>query len=172
MSRKSSVSILIVLTIIWAAALAVVAHYDLEYSIFYVFPFSFLLIVLYIFIYRNYDLSVFRNSDLWVPPMTALAVMLISTILVCAVYQTELMIMLTLGDIALMVSIIFHLSEVIKYFGSPSKKWFLAVTAVIVALYICLLIVPVIYSTSSILIFFWPLLMLPIYSSLMQYLPK
>lgn len=172
MPRKLLVSILVASTIIWAAVLALVAHYDLEYSIFYVLPFGFLLILLYMYIYRNYDLSILRNSDLCTPLMTALAVMLISTVVVCAVYQIEPMLMLILGDTALTFSIAFHLSEVIKCFGSPSKKWFLAATAVIVALYICLLIIPVVYNTSSIIISFWPLLMLPIYSSLVQYLPK
>lgn len=172
MSRKSSVNILIVLTIIWAAALAVVASYNFDYSILYVFPFCFILILFYGQVYKNYTLSHIRNSDCWMPLMVSLVILVTATAIVYAVYQVEFILMVILLDIALIFATALRLSDRIKDIGSPSKKWFLAVTALMVVVYICFLILPETCSSLTLLQNWLLLIIMIIYSASLQALPN
>lgn len=172
MSRKSSMTILIALTIIWAAALAVVASYNFDYSIFYVFPFCFILILFYGQIYKNYNLSHIRSSDCWMPLMVTLIILVAATAIVYTVYQVEFILMVIILDIALIFAMAFRLSDRIKDIGSPSKKWFLAVTALMVVVYICFLILPEICSSFALLQIWSLLIILIVYSASLQALPN
>ena len=172
MSRKSSVSILIVLIIIWAAALAVMASYNFDYSILYVFPVCFILILFYGQVYRSYNLSYIRNSDCWIPLMVALVILVAATAIVYVVYQIDFILIVILLDITLIFATALRLSDRIKDIGSPSKKWFLAVTALMVVVYICFLILTETCSSLTLLQNWSLLIILIIYSASLQALPN
>lgn len=171
MSQKPSLNTLIILTLIWVAAFVAVAYYNLQYSILYVFPFCFFLALFYGNLYRKHDLSHLRSSDLWTPLMAALVVMVISVAIICVVYQIEFILMLILGDIALMFSVALQLSNRIKILGNPSKKWFLAATMIMIILHVGFLLIVGAYNSSAPL-YFGPLLIITIYSSSLQALPN
>ena len=103
--------------------------------------------------------------------MAALVVMVISVAIICVVYQIEFILMLILGDIALMFSVALQLSNRIKILGNPSKKWFLAATMIMIILHVGFLLMVGAYNSSAPL-YFGPLLIITIYSSSLQALPN
>ncbi len=172
MSRRSSISILIALTIIWAAAFAVVTYYNFKYSMLYILPFCFILILFYGQFYKNYNLSYLYGSDHWMLLMVALLILIVATVIVYVVYQVEFILIIILFDIAIIFAAAFRLSDRIKNMGSPSKKWFLAVTSLMIVVYLCFLLMPEMYNISAALRY-WPLpLILLIYANSIPILPK